>query len=103
HLRTDITGELEKSNLENPDFDNEKKPSEAEKDSLTKLVSAIHPTPAICGLPKDTAKKFILENENYDREFYTGFLEEINMKQEIKRSGNRRNTENLAYAAQITK
>ena len=103
HLRTDITGEIGKSNSEDADFEKEKKPSETENDSLTKLISAIHPTPAICGLPKDAAKKFILANENYDREFYTGFLGEINMKQEIKRSGNRRNTENQVYAAQVTK
>jgi isochorismate synthase len=102
HLRTDITGEIGNVYAEDASG-NEKDPSEEKKNNLTALIRAIHPTPAICGLPREPAKKFILENENYDREFYTGFLGEINMKHEIKRSGNRRNTENQAYAAQVTK
>ena len=40
------------------------------------LIRALHPTPAICGIPKDNAKQFILKNEKYDREFYTGYLGE---------------------------
>ncbi len=106
HLRTDITGEIDVVN---------NKPNTEEMDPrrdamhhvsmgggiLKNIISAIHPTPAICGLPRDLAKRFILGNENYDREFYTGFLGEINMKQEIKRSSNRRNQENQAYAAHI--
>lgn len=47
-------------------------------DSLFSLVHLLHPTPAVCGLPKEAAKKFILENENYDRSYYTGFLGELN-------------------------
>ena len=39
----------------------------------------MHPTPAVCGLPKQSAKDFILQNENYNRDFYTGFLGEINI------------------------
>jgi isochorismate synthase len=42
------------------------------------LVKALHPTPAICGLPKEEALRFILENENYDRKYYAGFLGEWN-------------------------
>ena len=38
----------------------------------------MHPTPAVCGLPKDQAKAFIVENEKYDRGFYTGYLGELN-------------------------
>ncbi|MEZ4779855.1 MAG: chorismate-binding protein, partial [Flavobacteriaceae bacterium] len=36
--------------------------------------SNLHPTSAICGMPSALSKKFILENENYNREFYTGYL-----------------------------
>ena len=43
------------------------------------LIDKLHPTPAVCGLPKETAKQFILKNEGYDREFYTGFLGELNI------------------------
>ena len=38
----------------------------------------MHPTPAVCGFPKDAARKFILENEDYDRAYYSGFLGELN-------------------------
>lgn len=39
-----------------------------------KMVNALHPTPAVCGLPREDAMQFILENENYDRSFYSGYL-----------------------------
>ncbi|MBQ0788097.1 MAG: chorismate-binding protein, partial [Oceanihabitans sp.] len=67
--------------------------------NLKEVVMALHPTPAVCGLPKTTAKEFILENENYNREFYTGFLGEINSKEKTSRNTNRRNVENNAYSA----
>lgn len=60
HIRTDI-----KAVLKN-DF------------SLEKIVRKLHPTPAVCGFPKDLAKDFILKNENYNRSFYSGFLGELN-------------------------
>ncbi|WP_272148590.1 chorismate-binding protein [Tenacibaculum aiptasiae] len=43
------------------------------------LIKALHPTPAVCGLPLEPSKKFILDNENYNRSFYTGFLGELNL------------------------
>ena len=46
-------------------------------DELQSIISTLHPTPAVCGIPKETAKRFILKNENYNREYYTGFLGEI--------------------------
>jgi isochorismate synthase len=51
-----------------------------ENDKLYELVSKLHPTPAVCGLPKESAKEFILKNESYDRKFYTGFLGEWNVE-----------------------
>ncbi|SDQ80036.1 chorismate-binding protein [Flagellimonas zhangzhouensis] len=47
---------------------------------LKEVISALHPTPAVCGIPTKEAQKFILENENYQRSYYTGFLGEINLK-----------------------
>lgn len=47
--------------------------------SLQKVIQLLHPTPAVCGLPKENSKAFILENENYNRAFYTGFLGELNL------------------------
>ena len=79
HLRTKISGLL--------------------NTNLKQIVSALHPTPAVCGLPKEVTKQFILENENYNREFYTGFLGELNLKEEKSRNTNRRNVENNAYGS----
>lgn len=67
--------------------------------SLTNVIKALHPTPAVCGYPKESAKKFILENENYNREFYTGYLGELNIKQRVFRNRNKQNIENNAYAS----
>lgn len=38
------------------------------------LARALHPTPAVCGQPKHTAKKLIIESETHQRSYYTGFL-----------------------------
>lgn len=41
---------------------------------LGNLLKSLHPTPAVCGLPKEAAKEFILKEEGYDRAYYSGFL-----------------------------
>ncbi len=38
------------------------------------FVKELHPTPAICGLPKKEAFRHLKKLENYDREYYSGFL-----------------------------
>ncbi|TDQ27935.1 chorismate-binding protein [Tenacibaculum caenipelagi] len=43
------------------------------------LINTLHPTPAVCGLPLMASKQFITNNENYSRNFYTGFLGELNL------------------------
>ncbi|TCN58762.1 isochorismate synthase [Flavobacterium circumlabens] len=60
HIKTDISGVLN------------------ENSTLEEVIDTLHPTPAVCGLPKKKAKAFIIANENYDRTFYTGFLGELN-------------------------
>lgn len=60
HIKTDISGVLN------------------DNSTLEEVIDTLHPTPAVCGLPKKKAKAFIIENENYDRTFYTGFLGELN-------------------------
>jgi isochorismate synthase len=62
HIKTDISGTLNSSS------------------SLQQVIQLLHPTPAVCGFPKEQSKDFILENENYDRTFYTGFLGELNIE-----------------------
>ncbi len=64
---------------------------------LRQVIDALHPTPAVCGLPKHAAKQFILEHENYNRSFYTGFLGELNMEKTAKPRSGKRNIENRAY------
>ena len=39
-----------------------------------KLLSELHPTPAVCGYPKDKAFELIKKIEKHDRLFYTGFV-----------------------------
>ena len=61
HIKTDITARIgSDSNLE-------------------EIIKALHPTSAVCGLPKAAAKDFILQNEPYDRSYYSGFLGELNI------------------------
>lgn len=38
------------------------------------IARSLHPSPAVCGLPKDKAKAFLKEVEGYDRAYYTGYL-----------------------------
>lgn len=65
--------------------------------ALKDLLYSLHPTPAVCGLPKAEAQAFILNHENYNRAFYTGFLGELNFEAESKPRTGRRNIENRAY------
>lgn len=48
---------------------------------VEKLLGMLHPTPAVCGLPTDRAYSFLSENENYNREYYTGFIGEVGIEQ----------------------
>ncbi|MEO8773655.1 MAG: chorismate-binding protein [Gelidibacter sp.] len=68
--------------------------------NLKAILDALHPTPAVCGFPKEKAKAYIIENEGYFREFYAGFMGELNMKETTSRNTNRRNVENNAYRVQ---
>lgn len=37
------------------------------------LLQRLHPTPAVCGLPKEATRSFILRNESVPRHYYSGF------------------------------
>lgn len=41
---------------------------------ITDVVNALHPTPAVCGMPKTESLHFIGENEGYSRGFYSGVV-----------------------------
>lgn len=40
---------------------------------LGNLLKSLHPTPAVCGLPKAESYAFIHQNEKIDRRYYAGF------------------------------
>ena len=41
---------------------------------LGDLLHALHPTPAVCGLPKRETFNFIIRNEHTPRRYYSGFM-----------------------------
>lgn len=47
---------------------------QAKKEHITQLICSIHPTPAVCGIPKSEALQFINSHESLQREYYAGFL-----------------------------
>lgn len=47
--------------------------------SFLRLVNQLHPTPAICGIPKEKSKQCILNVETHKRDYYTGFLGPISI------------------------
>ncbi|MBK6040988.1 isochorismate synthase DhbC [Streptomyces sp. MBT55] len=57
HLSTTVTG-----TLRSPDT------------SALELALALHPTPAVCGTPTQTARQVIAETEPFDRDFFTGVV-----------------------------
>lgn len=40
---------------------------------LGDVLEALHPTPAVCGIPKHLAQEFIIGNESVPRRYYSGF------------------------------
>jgi len=56
HLRSDFTFRLGQQN------------------HIGDLLQALHPTPAVCGLPKREAFQFIVKNEHTPRRYYSGFM-----------------------------
>lgn len=52
-----------------------------DSNSIGQLLDLLHPSPAICGFPKEKAYQFILDNEGYNRRYYSGFIGELNINQ----------------------
>lgn len=55
HLRTDFKAKIQVTDLEN-------------------IIAELHPTPAVCGIPKDICTKAIAEFEDHPRKFYAGYI-----------------------------
>ncbi|WP_229321144.1 chorismate-binding protein [Larkinella knui] len=45
----------------------------------TVMLRLLHPTSAVCGMPREAAQEFILTNETHQRELYSGFLGPVNI------------------------
>ncbi len=48
--------------------------SKTNTEELGTLLKQLHPTPAVCGMPKVNAYQFIIDNEGYERSYYSGFV-----------------------------
>ena len=43
------------------------------------MLQLLHPTSAVCGMPKQPALEFIRENERFDRKLFSGFIGPVNI------------------------
>jgi isochorismate synthase len=71
-----------------------------EKNSPLALARTLHPTPAVCGQPKHTARRLISKSETHERAYYTGFLGSVEQAGNTKLYVNLRCMQvinNLAY------
>ena len=48
----------------------------------TVMLKLLHPTSAVCGMPREESINFLLQNENLDRSFYSGYLGPVNFQHE---------------------
>ena len=64
HLKSNISGTLDFSHIH-----------------LNKILSTLHPTPAVCGIPRESAQRLIDKYEDHNREYYTGYLGPVNINQ----------------------
>ena len=46
------------------------------------MLDLLHPTSAVCGMPRKEAQAFLKENEGFDRSFFAGFLGPVNVEGE---------------------
>ncbi len=56
----------------------------APESSVGQIVTALHPTPAVCGLPQKEAREFILKNESHERKYYSGFAGPVGINGETR-------------------
>lgn len=48
--------------------------AEISPESLDKIIAELHPTPAVCGFPKELCAQGIKSIEHFNREFYAGYI-----------------------------
>ncbi len=47
------------------------------------MLELLHPTSAVCGLPKIPAMEFLEKNEKIERSYYSGYLGPVNINKEV--------------------
>ncbi len=45
------------------------------RQDISTLIKELHPTPAVCGVPKDLCSEIIKNTEKYNRAFYAGYIQ----------------------------
>jgi isochorismate synthase len=48
------------------------------------LLNELHPTSAVCGLPKREALQFLVKHEKHNRGYYSGFLGPVNLEEKFQ-------------------
>lgn len=46
------------------------------------MLDLLHPTSAVCGMPRKEAHEFLHANEGFDRSFFAGFIGPVNIQEE---------------------
>ncbi len=67
HLKTEFTANTQEVNME---------------ELGTTMLQLLHPTSAVCGMPKKQALDFIEANESFDRKLFSGYSGPVNMSKE---------------------
>jgi isochorismate synthase len=67
HLRTDFTFPLQSLGS-----------------NLYAFIAALHPTSAICGMPLEKTREFILNTEKHNREYYAGLVGPVGIDQHLQ-------------------
>ncbi|GMQ23396.1 isochorismate synthase [Algoriphagus sp. oki45] len=67
HLRSDFRVNMKSTNFPNLG---------------TVMLELLHPTSAVCGMPRKEAHDFLQSHEGFDRSFFAGFLGPVNIQEE---------------------
>lgn len=46
------------------------------------MLELLHPTSAVCGMPKEITQKFIEKHEGFDRSYFSGYIGPVNVQYE---------------------
>ena len=53
------------------------------KDNLQHFLKRLHPTPAICGIPREVSLQLLEQLEHHQRKYYSGFLGPVGVKPDL--------------------